>query len=93
MRLFVRVTPGARKAAIGGTFPLPDGRALEMRVTAPAVDGKANAAVIAARAEVLGVPKRAITIASGTASRLKRLHIAGNPSALKPKLDALAAAA
>lgn len=90
VRLLVRVTPGAREAAIGGTFPLPDGHALEMRVTAPAADGKANAAVIDGLAERLGVPKRAITIASGAASRLKRLHIAGNPAALKAKLDALA---
>lgn len=92
MRLFVRVTTGARQAAIGGCFALPSGSALEVRVTEAAVDGKANAAVIAALADVLGVPKRAITIASGAASRLKRLHIVGNPASLKPKLDALAAA-
>jgi uncharacterized protein YggU (UPF0235/DUF167 family) len=93
VRLFVRVTAGARAAAIGGTFALPVGRALEIRVTARAVDGAANAAVVAALAAALGVPKRAVTIVSGAAARLKRLHVAGNPAALKPKLDALAAAA
>jgi uncharacterized protein YggU (UPF0235/DUF167 family) len=93
VRVFVRVTPGAREAGIGGTFALPAGRALEVRVAARAADGAANAAVVAALADALGVPKRAVTIVSGAASRLKRLHIAGNPAALKPKLDALAAAA
>ena len=91
MRLFVRVTPGARQPGIGGTYALPSGRALDLRVTAPAADGKANAEAVAALAAELGVPKRAITIVSGAASRLKRLHILGNPAALKPKLDALAA--
>ncbi len=92
MRLFVRVTPGARQPGIGGSFALPSGSALEVRVSAPAADGQANAAVVAALADELGVPKRAITLVSGAGSRLKRLHIAGNPAALKPKLDALAAA-
>jgi hypothetical protein len=90
--LFVRVTPGARQPGIGGSFALPAGRALEVRVSAPAAGGKANAAVIEALAAALGVPKRAITIVSGPASRLKRLHIVGNPATLEPKLDALAAA-
>ena len=93
VRLFVRVTPGARQPGIGGSFALPTGRALEVRVSAPAADGAANAAVVKALAAELGVPKRAITIVSGAASRLKRLHIAGNPASLKPLLDALAAAA
>jgi uncharacterized protein YggU (UPF0235/DUF167 family) len=93
VRLFVRVTPGAREPGIGGTFALSTGRALEVRVTARAADGAANAAVVAAIADALDVPKRAVTIVSGAASRLKRLHIAGNAAALKPKLDALAAAA
>jgi uncharacterized protein YggU (UPF0235/DUF167 family) len=98
VRLFVRVTPGAREPGIGGTVAVPSGalstgRALEVRVAARAADGAANAAVVAALADALGVPKRAVTIVSGAASRLKRLHIAGNAAALKPKLDALAAAA
>jgi uncharacterized protein (TIGR00251 family) len=92
VRLLLRVTPGARRPGIGGTFALPDGRALELRVAAPAVDGKANAAVIAALAEALGVPRRAVTIVGGATARLKRVHIAGDPAALKPRLDALAAA-
>ena len=91
VRLFVRVTPGARQPGIGGSFALPTGRALEVRVAAAAADGQANAAVVAALAAELGVPKRAITIVSGAASRLKRLHIAGNPASLKPRLDTLAA--
>jgi len=93
VRLFVRVTPGARQPGIGGSFALPAGRALEVRVSAPAADGQANAAVVEALAAELGIAKRAITIVSGAASRLKRLHIVGNPAALKPRLDALAAPA
>jgi uncharacterized protein YggU (UPF0235/DUF167 family) len=40
-------------------------------VKAPAVDGKANASVIEALAELHGLPKSAVRLASGHTSRTK----------------------
>lgn len=48
-----------------------------VRLSAPPVDGAANAELIEVMAGALGVPKRAITITSGEASRRKTLLIAG----------------
>jgi hypothetical protein len=69
----VRVIPRAGKSAIAG---IRDGAVL-VRLSAPPVDGAANAELIEVMAGALGVPKRAITITSGEASRRKTLLIAG----------------
>jgi uncharacterized protein len=50
---------------------------LVVRVQAPAVDGKANDAVIAAMADVLGVSKSDVRVVAGQTSRTKTLEIAG----------------
>ncbi len=69
--LRVRAKPRARVARLtrGG-----DG-ALIARVTAPPVDGKANAAIEALIASTLGLRRSEVTIASGVGSRLKRVEI------------------
>jgi uncharacterized protein len=46
-------------------------------VTAPASEGKANKAVIAAISKTLGIPASAIRIVSGLTASQKRIHIAG----------------
>jgi uncharacterized protein (TIGR00251 family) len=71
MRLDIRVIPRSPRTRIGGTR---DGRVL-VRVTAPPVDGAANDAVIAAFAEALAVPRRAIRIVAGERSRNKTVEI------------------
>jgi uncharacterized protein (TIGR00251 family) len=60
--LTIRVTPRARKTEIGGV--LADGT-LRVRVAAPPVEGKANKALIAYLAKVLGVRKNKIEIVAG----------------------------
>lgn len=60
--LTIRVTPRARKTELGGV--LEDGT-LRIRVAAPPVEGKANQALIAFLADVLGVRKRKIEILAG----------------------------
>jgi len=72
-RVEVRVVPRSPRAAIDG---VRDGRVV-VRVNAPPIDGAANAAVIAALAVALGVPKRDIHIAAGATSRNKSVEIAG----------------
>ena len=79
----VKVTPRARRETIEA--PGPDA-ALRVRVTAPANDGKANAAVIALLANAWDVPKSALSIAGGQTSRLKRILVRGNPAVLLPRL-------
>lgn len=50
---------------------------LKINVTAPPVDNEANQALIKLLSEILHVPKSAIQILHGTASRLKTVFING----------------
>jgi uncharacterized protein len=69
----VRVIPRAGKSGIAGMR----GDALLVRLHAAPVDGAANAELIEVLAEALGVPKRAVAIASGERSRQKRVRVEG----------------
>lgn len=72
MRLTVRVIPRGRR----NTIDWEQGT-LKVRLTAPPVDGAANQALIALLAERLGLPKRSISIVSGTTGRQKIVEIVG----------------
>ncbi len=63
--------PRASRARVG---PIHDGR-LKVFVTAPAVEGAANAAVIEAVAKAFAIKPYAIRITSGLASRRKTLAL------------------
>jgi uncharacterized protein len=54
-----------------------DGGEIRIRLTAPPVDGAANAALIKLLSDRLSVPKSAISILSGETSRNKILKISG----------------
>jgi uncharacterized protein len=82
MELDVRVIPRASRDQLAG---LRDGRLL-VRVTAPPLDGRANAAVCALLAKAAGVPKGAVSVARGEASRDKRLRIDGDEAAVRAAL-------
>lgn len=69
----VRVHPRARKNAMTGMV----GEAIKLAVTAPPIEGRANAAVIEFFADFFEIPRSSITIASGAASRTKVLRIGG----------------
>ena len=73
MELDVRVIPRAARDELAG---LRDGRLL-VRVTAPPLDGRANAAVCALLAKAAGVPKGAVCVVRGAGSRDKRVRIDG----------------
>ncbi|MGQ0662312.1 MAG: DUF167 domain-containing protein [Pseudomonadota bacterium] len=90
--LNVRVTPGARREGIEGLgfTPTPAGErlVLEVKVRAPPEAGRANAALIELLARELGLPKGALSITGGAASRVKRVHIRGRTAALMAKVAA-----
>ena len=69
----VRVQPRASKDEIVGEIA----GALKIRLQAPALEGRANEALIEFLAELLKTPKGAVRILSGERSRVKRLEIRG----------------
>lgn len=69
----IHVQPGAKKTEVAGAH----GDALKIRLAAPPVDGKANAALIDYLAKRLGIPKSRITLKSGQTSRRKVLAVEG----------------
>lgn len=50
---------------------------MKLRLAAPAVEGKANEALVEFLAGYFGVPKRNVRIVSGLKSRQKRVMIEG----------------
>jgi uncharacterized protein len=82
----VRVVPRAGRTAVGGVR----GEALLVRLAAPPVDGAANEALMTFLAGILGRPKRDVAIASGHASRDKRLVVRGvTAAAVRARLTAI----
>ena len=69
----VRVIPNAAKSGLAGERQ----GAWLVRLAAPPVDGKANEALTTFLAEVLDVPRRAVTIVRGGAARRKQVRIDG----------------
>ena len=64
------------------------GDALKIALTAPPVDGRANEACVEFFADVLGVPRSSIMIASGQNGRNKVIRVTGLAvSELKKRLD------
>ena len=73
LTLTLHIQPGAKKTEVAGEH----GDALKIRLAAPPVDGKANAALLAFIAERLGVAKSAVTLKSGQTSRRKVVEVEG----------------
>ncbi|HET7010839.1 MAG TPA: DUF167 domain-containing protein [Anaerolineales bacterium] len=72
--LTVRVTPRARKTEIAG---IREDGTLRIRVTAPPVEGRANAALVEFLAEVLATRKSRIEIIAGEKGLDKIVSISG----------------
>ena len=73
MTFDVLVTPRASRERVG---PVLEGR-LKVAVTAPPVEGEANAAVCALIAKALGVAKSAVTVVRGDTGRRKTVRVVG----------------
>jgi uncharacterized protein (TIGR00251 family) len=72
-RIRLRVTPGARSAAVVGRH----GDAWKVRVASPAEKGRANAAVVRLLAETLGLPRSSVELVSGHGGREKIVELTG----------------
>ncbi len=89
VRLAVRVSPGASRDRIEGVEADAAGRKwLRIRLAAPPVDGKANQALIRFLAKRWRLPKSALGIAGGAASRTKILSIRGDAAVLAAAIEA-----
>jgi uncharacterized protein (TIGR00251 family) len=71
--LELHVQPGAKKSEFAGEH----GGRMKLRLAAPAVEGKANEALVEFLADYFRVPKRNVRIAAGLKSRQKRVIVEG----------------
>jgi len=78
----LRAQPRARRT----TLECSTQGVLKAQVTAPAEDGKANAAVVALLSSEWHLPKSAFDVARGAAARDKVLIITGEPAALAGRI-------
>lgn len=86
LTLDIQVVPRASRVAVGPAV----GDRLRVAVTAPPVDGAANAAVVEALAEAFGVRRGSVTIVRGETGRRKTVRVAG---ATRAALDGILARA
>jgi uncharacterized protein (TIGR00251 family) len=77
----LRAQPRARRTALECVAG-----ALKAQVTAPAEDGKANAAVVELLADTWRLPKSAFAVTRGATSRDKLISIAGEPALLAARI-------
>ena len=73
VRITIRLSPKSSRDKVLGTH----GNAIKIAITAPPVEGKANAHLIKFLSKRLRVAKSAITIVGGELSRDKRVDVAG----------------
>ena len=75
MDLTVRVKPGSRKGPLVEETKDDPAASVTVYVRERAVDGAANAGVVAALAAHFGVPRSRVTILRGESSRIKRVRV------------------
>jgi uncharacterized protein (TIGR00251 family) len=85
LKLTVHVQPNARTSGVAGAY----GDALKIRIAAPAVDGKANDALVKFIAVLLGVPPAAVVLTNGSHGRRKILEIRNATQDLIAQVEAM----
>ena len=73
VQIKVKVLPRSARSEVAGWM----GETLKIKLTAPPVEGEANAALLNFLAEALGVKKTAVDLVKGKASQNKVVYIAG----------------
>lgn len=79
--LAVRAQPGAKQTAITGIYGEESSAQLKIAVKAPALEGRANEALIEFLAKTFGIAKSAVRLNSGELSRSKVFLLRGVSSA------------
>ena len=74
----MRVKPGSRRGPLVEATPDDPAASLTVHVRERAVDGAANAGVVAALAAHFAVPRRDVEIIRGHAARIKRVRVGGS---------------
>jgi len=87
LKLPIHATPGAHSTEAAGAH----GNALRVRLAAPPVDGKANAALIEWVAQAFGVPKARVELLRGASGRQKMLGVQFSDAAALAAAEALVA--
>ncbi|WP_328819963.1 DUF167 domain-containing protein [Permianibacter fluminis] len=82
MKLAIHVQPRASRNAIVGWH----GDALKVALTAPPVEGAANAALIAFLAEAFGLKRSQVSLVRGDSSRHKLVELAADEAAINARL-------
>lgn len=80
--LNVHAQPGAKRMQLRGLH----GDALKIAVQEVAQDGKANRAIVDFVADALGLARQQVTLASGQASRRKRLFVEGDAGDIRNRI-------
>ncbi len=84
VEICVRVQPGARRSGFAGVW---NDEALKIALRAPAVDGKANNALINFLSETFKIRKSSIFIVTGHLSRCKLIRIEMNSQKTEDMLN------
>lgn len=85
--LTLHIQPGAKASSVAGLH----GDALKVRIAAPAVDNKANDALLAYLRSALALPAGALELRQGATSRRKVVAITGADEALLARVRTWAA--
>lgn len=89
IRLAVRLQPRSSKNEVCGLYGEGAESRLKLKLTAPPVEGAANAACQAYLAELFQVAKSEVRLVGGEKSKDKLWDIGGNATALMSRLGAL----
>jgi hypothetical protein len=87
--VMVKVQPRSKRPGVHGTRISASGERLQIAVAEAAEDGKANTAVCALLADMLGRPRSSVRIVAGAANREKLLAVTGDAISLVEKLGSL----
>ena len=81
----IKVQPGAGKNEIVGV----QGDALKIKISARAVKGKANRALVDFLAEKLGVNRSSVEIIGGHMSKIKKIKVVGEGAKIEKRMGML----
>lgn len=89
MLIYLKVKPNQRfdKVEKAKKEPGTGGAEWQIRLKAPAVDGKANEHLVDYLSKILGLPKSRITLKKGQTARIKCLEITGDEQAILTALE------